>query len=261
VTAAIVLAAGLGRRLAGATVLPKWLAPVNGSCPAAVHLSAFDAAAVERVHVVVPPLASEIEALVVPWRERLDIDLVANDHSADRNNWYSLLLGFRAWRLAGGDRTGVVVLNSDVYAPEPWFTDLLGALPRSGHPAALAIDPDRGRTDEAMKVGVDHAARTVAVIGKVGVDRPDGEYVGLAWWSSAGAEELAGVLEGFVDDPSRSDWWYEHGIQEHIADGGRYGAVPVPSGRWVEIDDEADLAEARALARTEPGDARSAGPR
>lgn len=250
-TAVVVLAAGLGRRLAGATVLPKWLAPVHGSCPAAVHLAAFEAAAVERVHVVVPPDAPEIEALLEPWTRRLDVELVANDHSAARNNWYSLLLGFRAWERAGAGDDGVVVVNSDLYAEVGWFGELLVSLPDPGRPAALAVDPDRGRTDEAMKVGVDDGAGRVTAIGKVGVDRPAGEYVGMAWWSPEGAAALAGVLEGFLDDPARTDCWYEHGIAEHLAAGARYDAVPVPTGRWVEIDDEADLAAARALG--EPG--------
>jgi choline kinase len=255
VTDVIVLAAGLGRRLAGATALPKWLAPVSGSCPAAVHLRAFEAAAVGRVHVVVPPRAPEIEALVGPWRDRLDIDLVANDHSADRNNWYSLLVGFRAWEREGGSArsgAGVVVVNSDLYAAPGWFEHLLGSLPGADAPATLAVDPERGRNDEAMKVGLDTGAGRVTAIGKVGVERPGGEYVGIAWWSPAGAAALGAVLETFLDEPERSDCWYEHGIAEHIAAGGRYEAVPVPSGRWVEIDDEADLATARELVE-DPG--------
>jgi choline kinase len=247
VTDVIVLAAGLGRRLAGATALPKWLAPVHESCPAAVHLRAFEAAAVGRVHVVVPPRAPEIDALVEPWRGRLDVELVANDHSADRNNWYSLLLGLRAWQRDGAGDAGVVVVNSDLFAGVSWFAQLLRALPQTGAPAALGVDPERGRTDEAMKVGLDTAGGQVTAIGKVGVDQPGGEYVGIAWWSRSGAAVLGEVLEGFLDDPARADCWYEHGIAEHIAAGGRYDAVPVPSARWVEIDDEADLATARSL--------------
>ena len=36
--AAVVLAAGLGRRLATVTALPKWLVPVGEDCPAAAQL-------------------------------------------------------------------------------------------------------------------------------------------------------------------------------------------------------------------------------
>jgi hypothetical protein len=98
-----------------------------------------------------------------------------------------------------------------------------------------------------MKVEVDPSRVIVTGIGKVGIEDPWGEYVGLAWWSPEAAAELTKVLAGFEGDPARTDHWYEHGIQSHIGAGGRYQAVDVPSDRWVEIDDEADLAAARAL--------------
>jgi choline kinase len=248
VTTAVVLAAGLGRRLAGATTRPKWLAPVDGAHPADAHLEAFAATALDRVHVVVSPESSTIEAHLTPWQERLDLRLVPNPHASDRNNWYSLLLGLEAAAEAGDD---VLVANSDLFADASWFVDLIGALRRADQPAALAIDPARGRTDEAMKVARAGNGTTVTGIGKVGIADPAGEYVGLGWWTAPAASELAKVLAGFEGDATRVDHWYEHGIQAHIEAGGAYGAVPVPSSRWVEIDDEADLAEARALRAAE----------
>jgi choline kinase len=156
-----------------------------------------------------------------------------------------LLLGLRAWEARGS--ADVVVVNSDLFADAAWFSTLLDGITRSGEPAALAVDGTRGHTEEAMKVGLDATGRRVAAIGKVGIDRPGGEYVGLAWWAADSAAELRAVLHGFVAEPSRSDNWYEHGIQCHLDAGGRYAAVAVPSDRWVEIDDEADLEAARRL--------------
>ena len=244
-TDAIVLAAGLGQRLAGAAGGPKWLVPVGDSTPASAQLAAFDASSMAQVYVVVPPDAAPIEAFVAPWRDRLELELVPNELSASRNNWYSVLLGLRcALARATSD---VVVVNSDLYASTAWFTELLGRVTSSGRPAALAVDPRRGRTDEAMKVRVDDDRAEVIAIGKRGIAPPDGEYVGLAWWSAASAAELAEVLAGFVDDPTSIDHWYEHGIQRHLAAGGQYAAVDVPSSKWVEIDDPVDLQTARSL--------------
>jgi choline kinase len=98
-----------------------------------------------------------------------------------------------------------------------------------------------------MKVELDSTTETVVRIGKVGIERPGGEYVGLTHLSGGAARELAAVLEGFVEDPARADHWYEHAIQCHLDAGADYGAVDVPSGEWVEIDDEADLVAARRL--------------
>lgn len=248
-TDVIVLAAGLGRRLAGVSALPKWLTPVNGSCPAQAHLEAFERAGVDRVHVVVSPDAASIEEFVEPWRRRLALHLVPNDHAADRNNWYSLLLGLDAVTTTGA--ADVVVVNSDLFARASWFSALLEHIHLGGHPAALAVDPARGRTAEAMKVAVDTEGASVTAIGKVGVSEPAGEYVGLAWWSASAAAALRPVLGGFVGDAARIDNWYEHAIQCHLDDGGRYAAVAVPSSEWVEIDDEADLDAARRLCTPE----------
>lgn len=239
------LAGGLGRRLEGVATGPKWLIPVNDACPASGHLQAFESVGVRRVLVVVPPAADAIEAFVAPWQRRLRLDLVANPHSADRNNWYSLLLGLDEW--SRGARDDVVVVNSDLYASAAWFSDLMGAASTCGQPAALAVDITRGRSDEAMKVGLDDTGALVTAIGKVGVDVPGGEYVGLAWFSPTSALELRAVLETFVSEPKRADHWYEHGIQCHLETGGAYACVAVPSSEWVEIDDGADLEAARAL--------------
>lgn len=245
-TDVVVLAAGLGRRLAGVTALPKWLTPVNETCPADAHLEAFADAGIDRVHVVIHPDASAIAAHVDPWRDRLAIDLVPNEHSADRNNWYSLLLGIEAWGASGS--RDVAVVNSDLFADAGWFSALLGAIGSTGRSAALAIDPARGRTDEAMKVALTPSGDEVTAIGKVGIPEPGGEYVGLSWWDRSTAGELADILASFTPDPDRADHWYEHGIQCHLEAGAHYAAVPVPTTHWVEIDDERDLAAARTLA-------------
>lgn len=244
-TDVVVLAAGLGRRLASVTALPKWLTPVNGSSPADEHLEAFARAGIERVLVVVHPEATIIEAHIDPWRDRLSINLVPNVHAAERNNWYSLLLGIEAWRAT--DSADLTVVNSDLFASAAWFSALLAAISTSGRPAALAIDPARGRTDEAMKAALSTSGDEVTAVGKIGIDEPGGEYVGLSWWGRPAALELADILASFTHDPDRADHWYEHAIQCHLDAGARYAAVSVPTSEWVEIDDEADLTAAREL--------------
>jgi choline kinase len=244
VTTLVVLAAGLGRRLAAETARPKWLVPVNDATPAAVHLDAAASAGIERVVVVVSCGDRSIAAAVEPWNDALPIEIVPNDRSHDRNNWFSLLLGLQHWRGDGGD--DVVVLNSDLIARPQWFTGLLAALRADEAPAALAVDRSRGRTEEAMKVGIDERGR-IDSIGKVGVSDPAGEYVGMARWTLAAADELMELLRSFAPEPARADCWYEHAIAEHLRTGAEYAAVAVPSSRWVEIDDSRDLAVARAL--------------
>jgi choline kinase len=244
-TAAVVLAAGLGRRLSSLAGRPKWLVAVGASSPCEVQLRALAAHGVDHVSVVVGGAEDAIGDAVQPWREHLDVNLVRNHFAAERNNWYSALLGLEAV-LRRADRD-LVLLNSDLFARPAWFEQTLARLPCSGE-AALAVDMARGRTDEAMKVALDPTGQSVTAIGKVGVPEPGGEYVGLAWFSSAGAESLCVELRAFAGDPACADNWYEHAIERHLRRGGRYGVIGVPSSDWVEIDDPADLLAASDLA-------------
>lgn len=245
-TAAVVLAAGVGSRLASVTDMPKWLLPVRDtspSCPAESQLQALVAVnAVESLYVVVGEQAAPIQAAVDRWGGGLSVELVENPHSTSRNNWYSLLLGLDRV-LALGHRD-VAVLNSDVYAGSSWLAQSLERCRRDTG-AALVVDPARGRAAEAMKVSV--AGDRIGRIGKVGIDAPAGEYVGLAWWSAPSAEVYVGYLRRYLDDPACSDNWYEHAIDDHLLAGGDYRSVAPPDSSWVEIDDAADLDVARAL--------------
>ena len=244
-TTAIVLAAGVGSRLASVSALPKWLVPVGSTCPATEQLGGLDALGITDVRVVIGEQREEIERHIAPWRRRLDLDLVFNEHSTTRNNWYSLVVGLRASLSAGsGD---LLVLNSDLFADRRWFAGSIAVACSTEFTAAIGVDPTRGKTDEAMKVRLDPSARRVEQIGKTGVDDAGGEYVGIAWWDAQAAGELLERLEAFIDQPAATDNWYEHGIQEHMDAGGIYGAAPVVSPAWVEIDDPRDLAMAVEL--------------
>jgi choline kinase len=241
-TTAIVLAAGLGKRLRTATPMPKWLAPVGATTPAEQQLSACAQLPLREVVVVVGPGAGAIEEVAARWRDRVPVRLLENPLHAERNNWYSLLLALDA--VPAGD--DLLVFNSDLFGAATWLQQAAERLLACPEPAGLGIDVERPLTAEAMKVGV--ADELVRTIGKVGIDDPAGEYVGIAWWTAASARELRGHLAAFVERPEAVDHWYEHGIGEHAAAGGRYAVVPVPSVDWVEIDDPNDLEVAIQLA-------------
>lgn len=245
-TTAIVLAAGEGSRLAGATTLPKWLVPVGSTCPATEQLAGLEALGIRDVRVVVGEANAEIKQHVARLKERMEIELLPNDHSTTRNNWYSLVIGLRSAVGSGDD--DLLVLNSDLFADRAWFERSVVKVRATGHAAALGIDPTKGQTDEAMKVVLDPTGTKVTEIGKAGIDRAGGEYVGLAYWNQRAGAELLATLERFFDQPDDVNNWYEHGIQAHIDSGRVYGMAPVASPDWVEIDDPTDLDAAVELA-------------
>lgn len=249
-TAAVVLAAGLGRRLATVTTLPKWLTPVRGTCPAEAQLAALAATDdVESVYVVVSDSDREIERFVAPWRDRLGIEVVPNPDAATRNNWYSALIGLE--RCLAGRHAETVLLNSDLFAVPEWFVASIATIRATPGRAALAVDTTRGQADEEMKVALDDSGTRITGIGKSGIADPGGEYVGLARWSAAAALELCNVLRGFGQRPECADHWYEHAIGAHLVAGAHYAVSPVASTSWVEIDDRRDLESAIQL--VDPG--------
>lgn len=244
-TGAVVLAAGTGTRLADVSPVPKWLTAVRDTCPAAAHLAALERVGIRDVVAVVGEDIEAIASVVEPWRGRVFVDLVVNPHSVTRNNWYSLLLGIERW--ATSDHDDFLVINSDLFASVGWMEETMRRALSVDLGAALAVDRTRGHDAEAMKVVMDADGGQITRIGKVGIDSPGGEYVGLGRWNRRAGGELLAELRAFVDDPERIDDWYEHAIDEHLRRSGEYGVVPVPSGHWVEIDDAGDLARARAL--------------
>jgi choline kinase len=193
------------------------------------------------VVVVVGPRPDAIADYISPWQDRLSIRLLENPDHDVRNNWFSLLLALDS--VAGDD--DVLVANSDLFAAAPWLAEGARRLRGCGEAAGLGLDLERPLTEEAMKVSV--ADGLAQRIGKVGVDQPKGEYVGLSWWSAPAALELRGHLAAYLEQPDAVNNWYEHGIDDHLRAGAAYAAVAMPSMDWVEIDDPNDLAFARQL--------------
>jgi len=173
------------------------------------------------------------------------VDVVVNPRYATWNNWYSLLVGLRRLDELGWAGP-VIVLNADLYCPEEWLADVAAGITRRTPPEVLlAVDVGRPMTDEAMKVEFD-GSRRVTAIGKVGLARPAGEYIGLAALSSAGRAAVAGILQTFAAD-GRTDEWYEAGLQQAMDHALAVEAWTTPHSDWVEIDDADDHAAAQDL--------------
>jgi choline kinase len=254
--AVIVLAAGHGRRLGPAGGPgPKWLIEVAGQPIAERQLQAVEQALgpATEVLVVVGHAAERVERFVRGREGRSDLrpTLVHNPHHADRNNWYSLLVGLDA--LDGRFDDGVVVVvNSDLFAPPGWIGAFLAEAADLGEvPGTLAVDVERPLTDEAMKVAAGTAGgdgrRRCTAIGKVAVADPVGEYVGMTALGPVGRARVHQGLRRFEGDPARADAWYEGAFQELSAEEPFLSVWPTPSSGWVEIDDGDDLLAATRL--------------
>jgi choline kinase len=247
----VVLAAGKGSRLTergGGG--PKWLTTVGGGSTIADRqlgavASAYGPGA--DVLVVVGHRAEAVEGFLAARGGGPAPALVPNPRYDELNNWYSLLLALDA----APEGRDVVVLNSDLVADEGWFAEFLRFAAAPGRwGAALAVDDRRPLTDEAMKVAAEAGpagARLCTAIGKVGVDEPIGEYVGMTAIRADHVPTVAEVLRTFVGDPARADAWYEGGFRVLMERERLFEVWPVPTTSWVEVDDGRDLDAAEAL--------------
>jgi choline kinase len=240
----VVLAAGRGSRLgAVGDATPKWLLPVGGRTIADRHLAGFAEAgdAVASVAVVTGHAAADIEAALAERDEAVAV--IHNPEYAEINNWWSVLRALRELP----DEGPVVIVNADLLVDPGVVAGFLRACAGGDSDALVAVDFARRLTDESMKVEQGEDGRLTR-IGKVGLDAPVGEYIGMLMARGDALRAFRASLESFVGRDECVNEWYEGAVGRTAADGAAWHLWPVPSGDWVEIDDDADLHAAEAMA-------------
>jgi choline kinase len=246
----IILAAGRGSRLGAlAEDRSKWLLEVEGGTIAERQLAALRDPALSNgssavgTALVVTGHASDATERFLRSHGDACVRAVHNPDYATLNNWYSLLVGLREIPCADGDR--VVVLNADLFAEPAWIASFLSDSARTGAEALIAVDLERALTDESMKVAAQ--GDLLERIGKVEVDEPVGEYVGMLMARGRALADLRRTLEGFVGRDDAIDRWYEAAVGITAQRGTPWTVWATPSSDWVEIDDDADYERARSL--------------
>lgn len=245
----MILAAGRGSRLGGlGEDRPKWLLDVGGRTIADHQRAGLAPArdALASVTVVAGHAADAVDEYLAGDD---GVAVLRNPEYARLNNWYSVLLGLRH---LGDTVDRVVIINSDLFVPSGWVTGFLRDCATTPADALIAVDLDERRlTDESMKVAADGAGPgTLTAIGKVGVERPVGEYVGMLM---AGGEVLTAfreALAGFEGRPEAADEWYERAVGLSADAGAAWRLWPTPGSDWVEIDDDDDHRAAIELSRS-----------
>ena len=252
-THVIILAAGRGSRLGElGDERPKWLLDVGDAPIAARQLDgvrqARDAGArIGSVRVVTGHAASVIDEFAAAHGD-LAVETVANPSWDTLNNWYSVLVGLGS--LPTADDARVVIFNADLFSRPELFAGFLLACDQTDEDALIAVDVARTLTDESMKVSAadQDGHRRLERIGKVDVEDPVGEYIGLLMFRGGALADLTATLRGFEGDPDRANEWYERGVGITAARGTRWTLWPTPDSDWVEIDDDGDYAQAVQLA-------------
>lgn len=239
----MVLAAGRGSRLGAiGDATPKWLLPIGDRTLADRHLEGIARAgsSVASVHVVVGHAAAAIERELARREQRVLV--VANPEYAELNNWWSLLRALRELP----DDGPVVLINADLLVEPEHVAAFIEEAAAGQADGLLAVDLVKVLTDESMKVSL-AADDTLDAIGKVNIDDPAGEYIGMLMARGTALRRLRDVLEGFVGRSESVNEWYEGAVGRTAAAGVAWHVWPMAPGAWVEIDDDADLEAAEAL--------------
>ena len=238
---ALILAAGIGRRLGQGMDRPKVTLEFGGASLLARHLRVLEAAGVRRVSIVVGYGALHIRAAVQGMSGDLDVETIDNPDFRE-GSVVSLWAGRAVLRRGGS----VLLMDGDVLYDGRVMARLL-----SGRaPNVLLLDRDIEPGDEPVKLCI-RDGRIVDFHKRPTQDYDwHGESVGFFRLAPEAAAELAGRAEEYVERGLRA-MEYEEPLRDMImaSAAGRFGFEDISELPWTEIDFPEDVAKAGRLVR------------
>ena len=235
---AILLAAGVGRRLSRTEPAPKVLLEFGGRTLLERHFAALAAASVGEVVIVVGFEAGKIEAAVRALDPPFKVTLLHNPRFTE-GSVVSLAAANAVLRSGG---TAVLMDGDVLYGP-----GMLERLRDGAAENSLLVDRELEPGDEPVKLCFDAADRIVDFRKKP--ENPGvrhGESVGFFRFSAAMGLALAERCDWYARNAPHLE--YEEAIRDlMLADPGRFGAEDVTDLAWTEIDFEEDVVKAREV--------------
>jgi choline kinase len=224
---AIILAAGVGRRLRDRHGQPKCLQTVGGVSLVRHQLASLASVGITDVVMVVGHAQERVRASLGSR-----VSYVVNRSYRDTNSLYSFLLA------AQQVHDEVVVMNSDVF----FHPALLGRLLEAGSDALL-YDSASGHEDEHMKVRISHD-HVVEMSKTLSEEEISGENVGILRLSESTLRDVVSAARTIVAAGGRNAWLAT--AITRVARDHSIACVDVAPWPWVEIDFPEDLVRARA---------------
>jgi len=234
---AVILAAGSGTRLRPLTLdTPKCLLDVGGQTILDRQLERIAAAGIGRAVVVTGYLAEQVEGHLRSQPTPIPVTLAPNPDYATTGNCMSVLAA-REMIPEGG----IVLCDGDVVLTG----DALERLARATAPCALLLDTSTRLAQEEMKALLDGHGNVRRLSKQLVPIECAGESIGIQkvagpalpiFWTTLLAMQEAGDTQGY----------YEDAFQRMIHAGVTFRTVPIGHHEWTEIDDLADLEDARS---------------
>jgi choline kinase len=233
---AVILAAGVGRRLGAADGKPKILLQFGGKSLLQRHLEALRANGVADIALTVGHQADLIRAALEEFEAGAGVACI--DNPRYREGSLVSLWAQRARLQAGRD---VVLMDGDVLYDSRMIARLLAAAPEN----VLLVDREIEPGDEPVKI----CFREGFIVDfRKKPEHPHewhGESVGFFRFSGAMAGVLAARCGDYIE-AGKTSVEYEEAIRDCIlAEPERFGAEDISDLPWTEIDFDEDVMRAR----------------
>jgi choline kinase len=228
---ALILAAGVGRRLGDADERPKIMLTFGGASLLVRHLRALHGIGIRQVTIVVGYAADQVRsALAAPGATPPGLLVTAVENP-----------DYREALRHGGP---VILMDGDVL----YDARLLGRLAESGAANCLLLDRDIEPGDEPVKLCIREGR--IVDFRKRPTEPHDwyGESVGFFRFTAEAAAELADRAADYVSSGRRAQE-YEEPIRDMImaSTPDRFGFEDITGLPWTEIDFPEDVVKANAL--------------
>jgi choline kinase len=236
--AAVLLAAGVGRRLGQGDPRPKVLLEFGGRSLLARHIDALAAAGVDELTIVTGFEAGQVQRALEALKAPFPIRRIGNPRFTEGS---VVSLAAAGEVLRGG--ADVVLMDGDVLYDPLMLRRMLASKAEN----ALLVDRELEPGDEPVKLCFDARGRIVDFR-----KRPEnpgewhGESVGFFRFSPATAKALADRADGYAARAPATE--YEEAIRDlMLAEPERFGAEDVTDLAWTEIDFVEDVEKAREV--------------
>ena len=230
---AVILAAGLGKRLAALTNGgPKALLEVNGRTLLERAIAALEGAGYREVIVVTGHAAERIRPVLAAPPDGMTLVERWNPDYATANNIVSILAAADA--VAGG----FTLLNCDIAFDASILRDVADL--ETGN--WLVVDGDEPLGHEEMKVTLDENGHLARISKLLDPSQAVGEYIGICRFDAPGTATVMDSARRLVAAGS-TDLYYEDAMDAAAADLAMRASW-TQRRLWTEIDDDADYRRA-----------------
>jgi choline kinase len=234
---AVILAAGTGTRLRPLTLdTPKCLLDVGGRTILSRQLERIAAAGIERAVIVTGYLADRVEEHLRQYPPQIEVALTPNPEFGSTGNCMSVLAARP--QVIG---RGIVICDGDVVLTG----DALTRLVEEPGASSLLLDRSMPLGQEEMKALLDSRGLVRRLSKQVNPPDAAGESIGVQKIGGAALPILWATLDA-MREAGDTGAYYEDAFQRMIEAGVTFNTVSIGHDEWTEIDDLADLQDARA---------------